>query len=114
MYWELTTREVDDTGIIDVLQVNVFSQSKGELKSVVVKLLAKGKKNILINLAKARYIDSSGIGELVGCQMSALDNSARVVLVVTGRIRDVFVLTRLNEFIMTFNNEDEAMESFQK
>ncbi len=45
----------------------VLGDEIGDLREAVHKLVEEGKKKIILNLADVDYIDSSGVGELVGC-----------------------------------------------
>ena len=73
-----TTRQSDDVTILDLTgrlslgEAVAFGPGSGLILSETVKELAKkGKKNILLNLAGITYVDSSGVGQLVGAMTSA-------------------------------------------
>ena len=63
----IETREVAHVTILDVQGRIVLGDEIGELRDEVHKLIAQGKKKIILNLAAVDYIDSSGVGEPVGC-----------------------------------------------
>ncbi len=63
----IDTREVAHVTILDVRGRIVLGDELGELRDSVRDLISKGKKKIILNLAEVDYIDSSGVGELVGC-----------------------------------------------
>ncbi len=60
------TREVGHVTILDIKGRVVLGDEIGELRDAVRGLIAEGKKKIILNLAAVDYIDSSGVGELVG------------------------------------------------
>ena len=61
------TREVAHVAVLDVKGRIVLGDEIRELRHAVRSLVADGKKKIILNLADVDYIDSSGVGELVGC-----------------------------------------------
>jgi anti-sigma B factor antagonist len=61
-------RQANGVTIVDCSGRIVLGEGSVILKDVVCELLSKGQTKILLNLADVKYIDSSGIGELVGRQ----------------------------------------------
>jgi len=80
---------------------------------IVRDLLKRGRQKILLNLKNVNYIDSSGIGELVGAftkvqaqggQLKLLNPAVKVV--------NVLRLTRLDHFFPVETDEAAAIQSF--
>ena len=67
MSLKIDTREVAHVTILDIHGRIVLGDEIGDLRDAVHNLVAEGKKKIILNLAGVDYIDSSGVGELVGC-----------------------------------------------
>jgi anti-sigma B factor antagonist len=71
-------------------------------------------KNILVNLANVNYIDSSGLGELVAGYVSLEKVGGRLKLLnLNDRVRNIMVMTKLLTIFEVFENEDDAVASFQ-
>ena len=70
----ITTREVSHVTIVDIRGRITLGDETGNLRDTVRKLIADGKKKIVLNLAHVDYIDSSGVGELVS-SFTAVRNS---------------------------------------
>ena len=69
-----TTRQVGDIVIIDINGRIVLGEASAALRSLVADLLKDGHKKILFNLANVSYIDSSGLGQLVGAYVAVLEH----------------------------------------
>jgi anti-sigma B factor antagonist len=63
---QASTRRVKDVAIVDLSGQIKLGEDSSLLRSTVSDLLGKGEKKILLNLGDTTYIDSSGIGVLVG------------------------------------------------
>jgi anti-anti-sigma factor len=77
-------------------------------------LTATGKHKLLLNLVNLVQIDSSGIGIIV--EMFAFlkrNGGALKLLGPCGRVLDVLTIFRLSDVIPSFQNETEALASFQ-
>lgn len=76
-------------------------------------VLARGEKRILLNLADVSYIDSSGLGELVGGYATCRREGADLKLLhLTQRVRELMVITKLLIVFDVFDDEGEAIKSF--
>jgi len=77
-------------------------------------LTATGKRKLLLNLANLSQIDSSGVSIIVEmCVSLKRTGGALKLLSPRGRVRDVLRVFRILEVIPNFENEIEALESFQ-
>ena len=72
-----------------------------------------GIRNFLLNLTDVRYIDSSGLGELVACHYTARNKGGRFKLLnVTAKTKDLLQMTKLLTVFEAFNDEASAIRSF--
>jgi anti-anti-sigma factor len=60
------------------------------------------------------YVDSAGVGELVGCAKRAYERGGaiKIVLPPRGAVRETFRITSLDKVFEIFEHEDEALASF--
>ena len=108
-----TSRTFGRAVILDCEGKIVFGEETAFLHHQVKDLLNETK-CLVLNLAKVSYIDSSGVGELVGLFASAKRGSARMVLAgLTGRVKDVLQITKLATVFETYPTAEEAAESFK-
>ncbi len=107
------TREVSGVTIIDVSGRITLGESNISLREHVNKAIEAGSKNILLNLAELNYMDSSGVGTLVGCYTSAQNRGAKLKLLnLTKKMTELLAITKLLTVFDTFDNEDTAIASF--
>ena len=76
------------------------SETLGALKEAVLPLIEQGT-NIVINCADVKFLDSAGLGALVGLKVSAIhQGSGTLKLVkVSPKVKDLLNLTKLDEFL---------------
>jgi anti-sigma B factor antagonist len=109
---EINQRETNDIVILDITgEIDLYNAP--EIKDIINKLVEEQKYNVIINLEKVTYIDSSGIGALI----SSLSNLKKYqgglkIINVFASVRKVFELTKLTSFFEIFDSEDEALASF--
>jgi anti-sigma B factor antagonist len=79
----------------------------------VTKLVDGGKTKILLNLAVVRYVDSAGLGEIVGCYTTVRRKGGKLKLInLTKKIQDLLAITKLLTVFETYDSEEEAVRSF--
>jgi anti-sigma B factor antagonist len=71
-------------------------------------------KKILLNLGGVKYMDSSGIGELIANYTTISRQGGQVKLLnLTDKIQDLLVITKLLTVFDSYDNEAEALNSFK-
>jgi anti-sigma B factor antagonist len=106
-------RRLGDVAVVDLTGKFSVVTRPGQLKEVVTDLVFSGNRQIVLNLADVRYIDSSGLGELVSCYLTAERHGSTIKLAnLDGRTKDVLVLTRLLSLFESHPSEDAAVLSF--
>jgi anti-sigma B factor antagonist len=114
MQLKLTHHTKDGVVVVNAAGRIVFGEESSHLRDVVKKLLAENNK-IVLNLAGTNYIDSGGLGTLVGIYTSARTAGGAIKLAnLTQRVGDLLQITKLLTVFETFDSEDEAVESFKK
>ena len=110
---EIERRESSDVVIFDINgEIDLYNAP--EIKETIKEEMNNGKVNIIINLDKVSYIDSSGIGVLI----SSLSNLKKVggalkLINVYASVRKVFELTKLTSFFDIYDSEDAALAAFK-
>lgn len=83
------------------------------LRDAVRKLVADGKKKIILNLAEVDYIDSSGVGELVGSFTTVRNAGGELKLLnLSQKVHDVLHVTKLYTVFDIRDDEFQAVKSF--
>lgn len=110
---QLTTRQVGDVRVIDVVGRITLGEGASTLRESIRGLLSKGNKQILLNLGDVSYIDSSGIGELVSGFTSVANQGGTLKLLrLTKRVKDLLQITKLYTVFEIFDDEAAAVRSF--
>ena len=109
----ISAREVDGVNILDISGRIIFGDETGLLREQVRDLLSKEKKKIVLNLAEVSYIDSTGVGELVGSLMSVRNRGGDLKLMnLTPKVKDVVNVTKLYTVFDIKDDEFTAVKSF--
>jgi anti-sigma B factor antagonist len=87
-----------------------MGESAEFLAQTLEKLLAEESGNVLVDLARINYIDSTGIGELVGYFGKFREKERRLVLVSPAeRIRKLLAIAKLDAVFPTYDDLDAAL-----
>ena len=109
----IVTREVNHVTILDIHGRLVLGPEIGALRDEVRALIAQGKKNIILNLADVDYLDSSGVGELVGSFTTVRNAGGELKLLnLTQKVHDVLHVTKLYTVFDIKDDEFTAVKSF--
>jgi anti-sigma B factor antagonist len=109
-----TTRTSHSVVIVDLKGRITLGDGSGVIRETIKALTAKGERKILLNLAEVAYIDSAGLGEMVGSYATITSQGGRMKLVhAQKRVRDVLQITKLYTVFEAFDNEGAAVASFE-
>ena len=76
-------------------------------------LIDKGRKKVVIDLSGVDWMNSSGLGILIGSLISLRNNGGNLKLAqVTERIRNLLQITKLDAVFDSYGTVEEAIESF--
>src|SRR5918911_1288224 len=109
---ELAERETDGALVIEIIgELTVGSGTERLLERVRERITA-GRRLLLVNMAQCRRVDSSGLGELVTCLVTAARHNAILRLTnVPQPIRGLMKMTNLLKAFEVYETEGEAVET---
>ncbi len=114
MNLKMSTRLVDGITIVDCSGRIVFGEESALLRETVKQLLNQTKQ-IVLNLGGVNYIDSGGLGTLVGLYTSARGVNGNIKLAnLTQRVGDLLQVTKLLTVFDVYEGEEKAVRSFRK
>jgi len=74
---------------------------------------SSGARVLIINMTNVPYVDSAGVGALVGAYVSYQKEGHRLALVgVNDRVTSLFNMTQVERFFTTFSTVEEAQGAF--
>jgi anti-sigma B factor antagonist len=92
----------------------VFGDEGAALRERIGDMLS-GSPRIVVNLDGVQYLDSGGLGILVGLSVSARNRGGELKLVnPSQRVNDVLRRTKLDTILSVYRNEEEAVAAFSK
>ena len=105
---------LDLSGRISVGEALAFGPGSGLILGQVIRELAeKGQKRILLNLKDVKYIDSSGVGDLVRSVTSLRRQGGDLKLLNPApMVLEVLRITRLDRMLDIKDDELSAVQSF--
>lgn len=110
----ITTRRVEDVIVVEVKGRITLGEGSTALREALRHLVKEGHKKILVDLGEACYVDSSGIGELIGGSTNIWNHGGQIKLChLTKRVRDLLQLTNFYTVWRVFDDETEAVRSFE-
>jgi anti-sigma B factor antagonist len=110
----INQRQAGDVVILDLTGEVRIGDSATALRGAIRDLVPAGNKKILLNLAGVRYIDSSGIGELIANYTTVGRSGGQLKLLnLTDKVQDLLVITKLLTVFDVYENEAEALSSFK-
>jgi anti-sigma B factor antagonist len=115
VYWtEITERRVGDVTILELRGHLTLADDDKRLMRRVAALLAEGSRTLLLNLHHVSYIDSPGIGEIVGAftRASRAGGTLRICEI-SPRVREVLEATNLDSVLEIFDSEEQALRTMQ-
>jgi anti-sigma B factor antagonist len=109
----IESRDVGKVTILDLRGRITLGDEIEDLRSAVRNLVANGQKKIILNLAEVDYIDSSGVGELVGCFTTVRNAGGELKLLnLSPKVHDVLQVTKLYTVFDIRDDEFNAVKSF--
>jgi anti-sigma B factor antagonist len=113
MALQLVSRLVGDVLILDVSGSITQGQGCFALRDSVKSALGEGQKKILLNIAAADYIDSTGVGELTyAFTRTRMQGGDLKLFGLTKKVHDLLQITRLYTVFDVYDDESKALEAF--
>lgn len=115
MNLEVRTRELNDRIAIVELQGEMDVYTTPQAKDVMLSLVEKGYHHLIVDLQRAEYLDSTGLGMLVGTLKRLREQGGDLHLVApSARVRRLLEITRLVNVFPIDASEQEATEKLMQ
>lgn len=106
-------RDVGPVTVLDLEGRLVFEDGVAAFRAAINDLIARQRMNVVVNLEGVGYIDSAGIGVLIGRYLGLRRRGGDMRLAkLTVRSTHVMTITQLLDVFETFDTVEEAVASF--
>jgi anti-anti-sigma factor len=103
--------EHDGKAIVYTLKGSLDFETAPSLRAALIEAADEGKHDIVVDLTHLEFLDSSGLGALIGAHKRALEHSGRVRLIISpGPIERLFTITGLMNVLAVYPSTEAALE----
>ena len=107
-------RKLNDVTVLD-LEGALALEGNKQFRQRVTAIIDAGARKLIVNMARVKYMDSSGMGELISCYTTLQRVSGRIKLLhLSDRLKYLLVITKLTSVFETFDSEPAAIASFAR
>lgn len=107
---QVEARRLEGQTVIVEFQGELDISTAPKAREAIVAFLAEGCRHLIVNLHKIDYIDSTGLGALVGALRRAREQGGELRLVgLSGRVRRLFEITHLTFAFPIDSNVESAL-----
>ena len=111
---QITERTIDGVTVLAANGRMTRNEGYGVTKQRITDLIDEGHRDLLINLAKVSYMDSTCVGELVSVFITARNKGGRLKLAEPiARIKELLMIAKLDTVFEVFDTETAAIASFR-
>ena len=109
-----TSKIIKDVMVVDIEGDIMGGVESEQFQTLIYNAVEQDTVKIVINMANANWINSSGLGMLISGMTTARSSDGDLKLAnVSERIRRPLEITRLDTIFSIYSSVDEAVESFE-
>ena len=114
MSLSIKTRKEDGVNVLELSGRLTIGESVLSLRDAVRSAVDDGDLKFVINLGEVKYIDSSGLGELVSIYTTVRNKKGDVKLLkLTAKAKDLLQMTKLLTVFDTYDEEADALAALK-
>lgn len=105
---------VRKNGAIPIIELSgeVDAYTSARFREIMIETIENGGTSLVVSMAAVEYIDSSGLGALVGGLKRASERNGRILVVCSQpQVRKVFEITGLEKVFPLYDIEDDAVKA---
>jgi len=112
MRMNIIERTINDITVLDI-EGNLALNENARFRKHVTGAIDAGVHKLIVNLARVKYMDSRGLGELISCYTALRRLNGHVKLLhLNNRLQYLLAITNLDSVFETFDSELAAVSSF--
>lgn len=102
-----------DVAILSLSGKMMGGPETAELQTSIKSLLGDGIKKVIVDLSKVKWMNSSGLGALMGAMTSMRNSNGDLRLAkVTKKVQSLLMITQLLTIFKTYETVDRAVASY--
>jgi len=110
----IQTEKIGDVNVGRIMMKKVTSHDAAELKTALLELIGKEGKQILLDLANIKIMDSTGLGALIfGVRQADQHDKDMRFCKPSEKIQFLIRIAHLEDAIDVYGTEEEALEDFK-
>ena len=110
----LAVSKKDDITILALDGKIMGGPEAGEINDKIHLLMDNEEKKLIIDLEKVEWMNSSGLGILIGAITTLRNNDGELCLIhVSERVKNLFRITKLSEAFNVFDDLDSALQALR-
>lgn len=103
-------RRIEDSTLLNVEGVIKLGESAQFFAQALERALEEDEGNVLVDFSRINYIDSTGIGELVGYLGRFRDRNRKLILInPSDRIRKLLAIAQLDRLFTIYDSLESAL-----
>jgi anti-sigma B factor antagonist len=102
-------QRIDDVLVVKVLESRISADVAGPFKQALIEYVNRGNRRLVLDLGQVTFIDSSGLGALIGSLKAIGDDGELALCGARETVANMFKLTRMNKVFRMFESPDEAV-----
>lgn len=111
----IEVKEFDDVVLLGVKGNMMGGPETIAIHDKVKELIDQNKIKVVIDLSHVKWMNSSGLGTMMGCLTSLKNSDGDLKLCgVTEKVKSLFMITKLITLFETYPNTDDAVNAFGK
>lgn len=110
---QINVRKRDSIPVID-LTGEVDAYTSARFREVMLDIIDSEGASVIVSMSDVEYIDSSGLGALVGGLKRVSERNGKIVIVCDKpQVRKVFEITGLEKVFPIYDTEDAAVDALR-
>ena len=110
---KIKERKRDGVAILEMSGRLMGGPDADAFDEVLKTLVHEGCRNVIVNMEKVRWVNSTGLGILISGYTTLKKSGGELKLLkVSDRIENIFIVSKLFTVFESYHEEDEAVRSF--
>ncbi len=90
------------------------SEDKGKIQDKIRNLTSKKRKNIIVDMSAIKWIDSTGLGELISCLSTTKQNGGNLLLTnIPDPVQSLLKMTNLEQIFDMYESVEKALDGLK-